>query len=100
MINLLLPAELKPAGLKRSGGVNGGLGGVPGNEGVRVRNELEPGLCGESLREDSVPISGSGLQRSFLTPATVARAAFLRRADLEAGVLHKDTCGAADSLSA
>ena len=62
--------------------------GVPVLEGVRVRKELELGLYGETLLEDPVPVSKSGLQRSRFTPDVVLlRVIFLRRALFDNGVL-------------
>ena len=104
LILLLLLLLLKLAGLKRSGGVKGGLGGVPANDGVLVRKELEPGLCGDSLRGDSFPMSGSGVHRSFFTPVAVpliavaARFTFLRRAFVT-GALQMVACRVDVSLS-
>ena len=84
----LLFEVLKFPGLNRSGGEKHELFGVPVLEGVRVRKELELGLYGETLLEDPVPVSKSGLQRSRFTPDVVLlRVIFLRRALFDNGVL-------------
>ena len=75
-------------GLKRSGGEKQELLGISVLDGVWGWKEWELGLYGEPLRDDPVPISISGVQRSRLTPEeALLRAIFLRRVLFDKGVL-------------